>query len=119
MINTADIVGTTFRIAFVVNITSYANVNASQIVNCYSNGKLVLKYKKGGGVGYDGDILQDPSNARIFYVTMTKTDAEKVRAGKLYLEAQIDFSDDEYPDGRRINIKTVIKDIEKFNTKVE
>lgn len=114
--NTADVVGKTYKIGFVVNITNYAHVNADIWVNVFSNAQVVLKYKKGGGAGYDGDVTLSGTN--IFYVIMTPDDAKKLNLGKLYVEAKLAFTDPDYPDGRVEVIRAAIKDLTKRITNV-
>lgn len=114
MQNTANISGTTFRIAHVVNVSSYDNSLASEVfVNIVSNGKIVLKYAIGGGGIYDGAIEFDGSNTKLFYVTMTEAQAEKLRQGMFYLEGKLKFTDSNYPGGRVIKFRATITELTK------
>lgn len=115
--NTTDIIGNTFRIKIFVNITTYSNVDAEIFVNVYSGSECVLKYKKGGGTGFDGDVELDGSHT--FYITLTPDDAKKIKQGRLYVEGKLIFPDDNFPSGRVVPFRVEIREsITKYNTQI-
>jgi hypothetical protein len=117
MEKTSDVSGKTYAPRFIINISEFDRATAEIQVNFYTNSQLVLKYKKGGGAGMDGDIEMtlDPES-NIFRVIPTPTQALKIKSGAFWVELKLAFAHSEYPDGRVECIKVKAKDVTQFNT---
>jgi len=114
-----DLVGETYRIPFVVNVSEFDRSTADLIeVHLFSNSSQVLKYKRGGGTGYDGDIdFTTQSESNVFCVIISPALALKLNAGQLWVEIKLVYAHSKYPEGRVICKKVKLLELSQYNTK--
>lgn len=91
-------------IEFVFNTNPVLDLNNADsiIVHVLIDSKVVLKFKKGAGSGYDGDITINPSSSNKCTAVATPEQGEKIKCGQLLAEIEVITDFPGYPDKRKI-----------------
>jgi aerobic-type carbon monoxide dehydrogenase small subunit (CoxS/CutS family) len=100
-------------IEFIINTDPLIDLNNSDsiIVHVLIDSKVVLKFKKGGGAGYDGDISINPSASNKCSVVATLVQGEKIKCGQMLAEIQVITDFPGYDNKRKIKAAAVLQRI--------
>lgn len=103
------------QIRFQLNTTPAIDFNLSDelTIHLLIGKDIVLKFKLGGGVGYDGDVSIDVVNTNLCWCTVTPDMSDKITCGKFIAEfyCLIDFPG--FPAGRIFREKV---ELTNYNT---